>query len=131
MEPRIVSPIFELRYSTRVEMRSRNSENLKFTELQNPESPKTLMPKFSILSPNLENLGFQIHFWDVTSKMFCNTLKSLIEEQTRINEQGGIFRILHKKLRAGWTENLKNLNEHALLLGTSEYYICRSEKFEL
>ena len=31
-----------------------------------------------------------------------------------INEQGG-------KLRAGWEENLKNLSEHALLLGTSEY----------
>ena len=66
------------------------------------------------------------------------TLKSLIEEQTRINElgkkcqpacfllsklineQGGIFCLLHKKLRAGWKENLKNLSEHALLLGTSE-----------
>ena len=34
-----------------------------------------------------------------------------------INEQGGIFRLLHKKLRAGWE---KNLSEHALLLGTSE-----------
>ena len=33
-----------------------------------------------------------------------------------INEQGG-------KLRAGWKENLKNLSEHALLLGTSEYEI--------
>ena len=37
-----------------------------------------------------------------------------------INEQGGIFRLLHEKLRAGWNENLKNLSEHALLLGTSE-----------
>ena len=53
------------------------------------------------------------------------TLKSLIEEQTGINEQawkqvppcllsklineqGGIFRLLHEKLRAGWKENLKN-----------------------
>ena len=35
-----------------------------------------------------------------------------------INEQGGIFRLLHEKLRAGWKEILKNLNEHALLLGT-------------
>ena len=26
-----------------------------------------------------------------------------------INEQGGIFRLLHEKLRAGWKENLKNL----------------------
>ena len=49
------------------------------------------------------------------------TLKSLIEEQTGINEQGGIFRLLHEKLLAGWKENLKNLSEHALLLGTSEY----------
>ena len=64
------------------------------------------------------------------------TLKSLIEEQTRINEQAwkkvphlpcklineqeGIFRLLHEKLRAGWKENLKNLSEYALLLGTSE-----------
>ena len=38
-----------------------------------------------------------------------------------INEQGGIFRLLHEKLRTGWKENLKNLSEHALLLGTSEY----------
>ena len=38
-----------------------------------------------------------------------------------INEQGGIFCLLHEKLRAGWKENLKNLSEHALLLGTSEY----------
>ena len=38
-----------------------------------------------------------------------------------INEQGGIFRLLHEKLRAGWKENLKNISEHALLLGTSEY----------
>ena len=26
-----------------------------------------------------------------------------------------------KRLRAEWKENLKNLSEHALLLGTSEY----------
>ena len=32
-----------------------------------------------------------------------------------INEQGGIFCLLHEKLRAGWKENLKNLSEHALL----------------
>ena len=37
-----------------------------------------------------------------------------------INEQGGIFRLLHEKLQAGWTENLKNLSEHVFLLGTSE-----------
>ena len=37
-----------------------------------------------------------------------------------INKQGGIFRLLHEKLQAGWKENLKNLSEHALLLGTSE-----------
>ena len=35
-----------------------------------------------------------------------------------INEQGGIFRLLHEKLQAGWKENLKNLSEHDLLLGT-------------
>ena len=38
-----------------------------------------------------------------------------------MNEQGGIFRLLHKKLQADWKGNLKNLSEHALLLGTSEY----------
>ena len=38
-----------------------------------------------------------------------------------INEQGGFFRLLYEKLRVGWKENLKNLSEHALLLGTSEY----------
>ena len=37
-----------------------------------------------------------------------------------INEQGGIFRLLHEKLRVGWKENLKKLNEYALLLGISE-----------
>ena len=37
-----------------------------------------------------------------------------------INKQSGIFRLLHEKLQAGWKENLKNLSEHALLLGTSE-----------
>ena len=47
-----------------------------------------------------------------------------------INEQGGIFRLLHEKLQAGWKGNLKNLSEHALLLGTSEYtlYIQNLEK---
>ena len=38
-----------------------------------------------------------------------------------INEQGWIFCLLHGKLRTGWKENLKNLSEHALPLGTSEY----------
>ena len=38
-----------------------------------------------------------------------------------INKQGGIFRLLHEKLQAGWNEDLKNLRKHALLLGTSEY----------
>ena len=38
-----------------------------------------------------------------------------------INEQGGIFCLLHEKLRAGLKENLKNLSKHALLLETSEY----------
>ena len=37
-----------------------------------------------------------------------------------INKQGGIFHLLHEKLRAGGKENLKNLSKHALLLGTSE-----------
>ena len=31
-----------------------------------------------------------------------------------INEQGGIFRLLHEKLRAGRKENLKNLSKRAL-----------------
>jgi hypothetical protein len=38
-----------------------------------------------------------------------------------INEHGRLFGLLHEKLRAGWKENLKNLNKHALLLGTSAY----------
>ena len=28
----------------------------------------------------------------------------------------GFFRLLHEKLQAGWKENLKNINEQALLL---------------
>ena len=52
-----------------------------------------------------------------------HTLKSLIEEQTGINEQSRIFCLFHEKLQAGWKENLKNLSEHALLLGTSVYVI--------
>ena len=45
-----------------------------------------------------------------------------------INEQGGIFCLLHEKLRAGWKENLNNLSKHALLSGTIEYtnYFCLS-----
>ena len=39
-----------------------------------------------------------------------------------INEQGGIFNLLHKKLRAGWKENLKNLRKHALLCLQSMYF---------
>ena len=38
-----------------------------------------------------------------------------------IKVQGGIFGLLHEKLQAGWKENLENLSEHSLLLGTSEY----------
>ena len=38
-----------------------------------------------------------------------------------MNEQGGIFCLLHEKLQTGWKENLKNLSEHGFLLGTSEY----------
>ena len=37
-----------------------------------------------------------------------------------INEQGGIFGLLHEKLQARWKENLKNLRELAFLLRTSE-----------
>ena len=37
-----------------------------------------------------------------------------------INELGGICCLLHEKLQAGWKENLKNISEHALILGTSE-----------
>ena len=37
-----------------------------------------------------------------------------------IHKQGGIFCSLNEKLQAGWKENLKNLSEYALLLGTSE-----------
>ena len=32
-----------------------------------------------------------------------------------INEQGGIFRLLHEKLQTEQKENLKNLRERALL----------------
>ena len=40
-----------------------------------------------------------------------------------INEQGGIFRLLHEKLQAGWKENLKNLSKHALLFFRTSYPI--------
>ena len=45
-----------------------------------------------------------------------------------INKQGGIFYLLHEILRAGWKENLKNLSEHALLLGTNfdDKYVQKS-----
>ena len=46
--------------------------------------------------------------------------KSAYSLSKLINEQGGIFYLLHEKLQAGWKENLKNLSEHALLLGTSD-----------
>ena len=48
----------------------------------------------------------------------CNPACLLLSKL--INEQRGIFRLLHEKLQAGWKENLTNLSEHALLLGTSE-----------
>ena len=38
-----------------------------------------------------------------------------------INEQGGIFCLLHGKLQSGWKKSLKNLSEHSILLGSSEY----------
>ena len=46
-----------------------------------------------------------------------------------INEQGGILRLLHEKSWEGWKENLKNLSEHALLLGTSEYVDSYAKNF--
>ena len=46
-----------------------------------------------------------------------------------INKQGGFFRLLHEKLRAGRKENLKNVSEYALLLGTSEYLCGRRNSF--
>ena len=44
----------------------------------------------------------------------------------KIAEQGrkyfsGSLNEQDENLRAGWQKNLKNLSEHALLLGTSEY----------
>ena len=63
------------------------------------------------------------------------TLKSLIDKQTGINKQAWkkfaylLSRLIneqHEKLHAGWKENLKNLSEHALLLGTSEYLLSSS-----
>ena len=37
-------------------------------------------------------------------------------------EYGGIFfHLLHKKLKVWWKKSLKKLNEHARLLGSSEY----------
>ena len=46
-----------------------------------------------------------------------------------ISEQSGIFRLLHEKLRARWKENLKNLSQHALLLGTSEYFTLEKVRY--
>ena len=37
-----------------------------------------------------------------------------------INEYGGIFRLLHKKLKVWWQKIPKKLSEQARLLGTSE-----------
>ena len=42
---------------------------------------------------------------------------------SKVNKLAGGNCLLHEKLRAGWKENLKNLTEHALLLGTSEYAV--------
>ena len=36
------------------------------------------------------------------------------------NKPAGNICLSNEKMRAGWKENLKNLSEHALLLGTSE-----------
>ena len=92
---------------------------------------------FVIVKPTKQKAG---KFGKIGCGIQIHTLKSLIEEQTGINEQvwekkitqpsfllcklineqGGIFGLLHEKLQTGWKENLKNLSEHALLLGTSE-----------
>ena len=40
-----------------------------------------------------------------------------------INEYGGIFSLLHEKLRVWWKVNSKKLSKHARLLRTSEYVI--------
>ena len=37
-----------------------------------------------------------------------------------INEYGGIFSLLHEKLRVLWKKYPKKLSDHACLLGTSE-----------
>ena len=86
-----------------------------------------------LASVDVGGLAPRYHLW------VSITLKSLIDEETGINEQGatllayllsklineqgGIFRLLHEKLQTGWKENLKNLSKQAFLLGTSEYPI--------
>ena len=49
---------------------------------------------------------------------FASLLVYLLSKS--INEYGGIFSLLHEKLRVWWKKNPKKLSEHARLLGTSE-----------
>ena len=64
-----------------------------------------------------------VYFWysEVPNRRADRNNRAGLEESAKLLAQGGIFRLLHEKLQAGWKENLKNLSEHALLLGTSEY----------
>ena len=58
--------------------------------------------------------------------LLLHILKSLIDEQTEINKQGEQIYFLNliseqaKNLRVWWKKNLKNLSEHACLLGTTK-----------
>ena len=58
----------------------------------------------------------------VKSSLFCK-----IAKQAGRNKRSGrkyfsdLLKEQAENLQAGWQNNLKNLSEHALLLGTSEY----------
>ena len=78
---------------------------------------------------NMKGKTFIVFYSEVPNRRADRNKRAGLEETATllayllsklINEQGGIFRLLHEKLRAGWKENLKTLSEHAFLLGTSE-----------
>ena len=62
----------------------------------------------------------------MTIRMVKNSLFGKIAKQAGQNKRAGrkyfsdLLNEQAENLRAGWQKNLKNLSEHALLLGTSE-----------
>ena len=75
--------------------------------------------KFFFVSNNYSEVPNRRADWNKGAGLGKNSTLPASLLSKLINEQCGIFCLLHEKLQAGWKENMKNLSEHALLSGTS------------